>query len=293
VTILADANTKVVVQGITGRQASWSTADMAAYGTSIVAGVVPGRGGTAHMDIPLFDYVDDAVRETGAEASVVFVPASVATGAIIEAMEAGIRLVIYPGDGLPIHDALVLRERANILGVTFIGPNTPGVISPGQCKLGFMPSYCYTMGSLGVVSKSGSLSYELCWRLTSRNIGQSTVVGIGGDPIKGLRLGETLDLFDRDDQTRAVLVLGEIGGLDEYDVVEYVKQPLHKPVLAFLVGKTAPPGRKLGHAGAFIGSDREGYASKVAALTTAGIAVAQTMAATVDLAAAVIDEGGQ
>lgn len=275
--ILVDRSTRVVVQGITGRQAAWSARDMAAYGTAIVAGVVPGKGGASHEGVPIFDFVADAVAATRANAAIVYVPATVAAEAIAEAFEAGLPLVVYPGDGFPVHDAVRVRRMASAHGSTLLGPNTPGIISPGQTKLGFMPSYCYTPGSLGVITKSGSLSYETCWRLTSEGIGQTTVVGVGGDPVKGLTIGEALARFHDDPATRGVLVIGEIGGTEEYQIIDYVARPGAKPVGAFLVGRTAPPGRKLGHAGALIGGDREGYAAKIEALEAAGVSVARRL----------------
>jgi succinyl-CoA synthetase alpha subunit len=275
--VLVDRGARVLVQGITGRQASWSARDMAAYGTRVVAGVVPGKGGTTHEGVPVFDFVADAVAATGANASVVYVPAAGACAAVAEALEAGLKLVVYPGDGLPIHDAIRLRRLARAHGTVLIGPNTPGVISPGQAKLGFMPSSCYTPGPLGIVTKSGSLSYETCWRLTGAGIGQSTVIGVGGDPVKGLTIGEALELFDGDGETHGVLVIGEIGGTEEYQVADYVQRSGAKPVAAFLVGRTAPPGRKLGHAGALIGGEREGYWAKVEALEAAGVRVARRL----------------
>jgi len=275
--VLVDRSSRVVVQGITGTQASWSARDMAAYGTRIVAGAVPGKGGTSHDGVPVFDFVAAAVAATGANVSVAYVPASAATEAISEAFEAGVPLVVYPGDGLPLHDAVRLRRTAQTRGVTLLGPNTPGVISPGQTKIGFMPSYCYMPGHLGIITKSGSLSYETCWRLTSAGLGQTTVVGVGGDPVKGLTIGEALERFGHDPETRAVLVIGEIGGSEEYQIVDYVKQRDAKPVAAFLVGRTAPPGRKLGHAGALIGGEREGYVAKTHALESAGVHVSHRL----------------
>lgn len=275
--ILVDRSTRVVVQGITGRQAAWSTRDMAAYGTAIVAGVVPGRGGTLHEGIPIFDFVADAVAATAPNAAIVYVPATVAAEAIAEAFETGLPLVVYPGDGFPVHDAIRLRRMAAAHGATLLGPNTPGLISPGQTKLGFMPSYCYTPGSLGVITKSGSLSYETCWRLSREGIGQTTVVGVGGDPVKGLTIGEALARFHDDAATHGMLVIGEIGGTEEYQIANYVVRPHAKPVGAFVVGRTAPPGRKLGHAGALIGGEREGYGAKVEALEAAGVNVARRL----------------
>jgi succinyl-CoA synthetase alpha subunit len=278
VTILATPETRVLVQGITGRQASWSVQDMLAYGTKIVAGVVPGRGGETHLGVPVFNLVDEAVDATGAEASLVYVAAGVAGESIREAFDGGISLVVYPGDGLPVHDAVRIRRLAAASGATLIGPNTAGLISPGKVKLGFMPSHCFTPGRLGVISKSGSLSYEICHRLTEAGIGQSTLIGVGGDPIKGVTIGEALRLFDQDPETDVVLIVGEVGGLEEYQAVHYASRPHAKPVAAFIVGRTAPPGRKLGHASALIGSSHEGYEAKASALRAAGVSVVPTLA---------------
>jgi succinyl-CoA synthetase alpha subunit len=276
--ILASADTTVIVQGITGRQATWSVQDMLEYGTKVVAGVVPGRGGQSHHGVPVFDFVGEAVAATGATASLVYVPAEVAGESIREAFEGGISLVVYPGDGLPVHDAVRVRRLAADCGAWLVGPNTAGMISPGKVKLGFMPSHCFMPGRLGVISKSGSLSYEICYRLTGAGIGQSTMIGVGGDPIKGVTIGEALALFDEDPDTDAMLIVGEVGGLEEYQAVDYVSRPGAKPVAAFIVGRTAPPGRKLGHAGALIGSSSESYEAKASALREAGVSLISTLA---------------
>lgn len=289
--VLVDAGTRLLIQGITGRQASWSVQDIIEYGTAVVAGVVPGKGGTSHIGVPVFDFVEEAIAATGANASLVYVPAPVACEAILEALEAGITLVVYPGDGLPVHDAVRVRRSARRHGATFIGPNTAGLISPGVAKVGFMPSDSFTPGRLGVISKSGSLSYETCSRLTAAGIGQSTLVGVGGDPIKGLTIGEALWLFHGDPGTDAVLVLGEIGGLEEYEILDYVADVGAKPVAAFIVGRTAPPGYKLGHAGALISSTRESYDAKVQALRAGGVAVVAKLAEIVPAISAMLGVG--
>lgn len=288
--ILATEATRVVVQGITGRQASWSARDIAGYGTAVVAGVVPGKGGTSQDGVPVFDFVSDAVEATGANSSLVYVPAAAALEAVLEAFDAGIRLVVYPGDGLPLQDSVRLRREAKRRAIDFIGPNTPGLISPGRAKLGFMPSHCYRPGPLGVVSKSGSLSYEVCYRLTNAGIGQSTVVGVGGDPVKGFTMGEALELFDADDETAAVLVLGEIGGFEEYQVARYAEGAGAKPVGTFVVGRTAPPGQRFGHAGALIGSDGETYEAKVKALRRSSVTVATSLDDIVSVAKRLLDK---
>lgn len=291
--ILADAKTRVLVQGITGRQGSRWTDGMTGYGTQVVAGVVPGKGGTTHGEVPVFDTVAEAVDATGADAAVAFVPGAGAAEAVTEAVEAGLRLVVCPADGVPLHDALRMRRTAVAAGAVVVGPNTPGLITPGSntaggAKLGFMPGLCYRPGNLGVVAKSGSLSYEVCWRLTAVGIGQSTVVGIGGDPAKGLRLGETLALFHDDPETAALLVVGEIGGADEYEAVEYARRPDAKPMAAFLVGRAAPAGRRLGHAGALVTGTRDGWPAKVAALREAGIQVADGLSELIEVVGGVL-----
>jgi succinyl-CoA synthetase alpha subunit len=277
--ILLDTSARVVVQGITGKMATWVVEDLTAYGTNVVAGVVPGRGGRVHAGRPVFDSVAEAVAETGADTSLIFVPPMGAREATMEAVEAGIALTVYPGDGLPILDAVNLRRAVGRRpGQALVGPNSPGLISPGRSKVGFMPSQCFTPGRLGVISRSGSLSYEVCWRLTSAGIGQSTVVGIGGDPVKGLTIPECLSLFHEDDETDAILLLGEVGGTEEYTLVDYVTTVSDaKPVAAFMVGRMAPPGKKMGHAGALIGGPRESYAAKRDGLRASGIPFAGSL----------------
>lgn len=271
--ILIGKDSRVVIQGITGRQASWVLQDIQAYGTNVVGGVVPGRGGATHRGVPVFSRMLDVVSATDANTAFVFVPPRAARDAVSEAIDAGVRLIVYPGDGCPSHDAVIIRRRALEAGVQLVGPNTAGAISPGKAKVGFMPSHCFDRGGLGVISKSGSLSYEVCLRLTKAGLGQSTVVGVGGDPIKGLTMGDCLALFHADLETTSILVLGEIGGTEEYEVVEYAKRGDAKPIVAFIVGRTAPMGEKLGHAGALILGPRETYDAKKHAMQAAGITV--------------------
>jgi succinyl-CoA synthetase alpha subunit len=287
-TILVNSETRLLVQGITGRQATWSVRDIIQSGTHVVAGVVPGKGGTTYLGVPVFDFVEDAVRATRANASLAYVPAAVAREAILEACEAGISLVVYPGDGFPVHDAIRLRRTLRGSGNTLVGPNTAGLIAPGVAKLGFMPSDCFMPGRLGVISKSGSLSYETCSRLSAAGIGQSTMIGVGGDPIKGVTIGEALALFHADGATDAVLVLGEIGGIEEYEILDYLETPSAKPVVVFLVGRTAPSGQKLGHAGALIGSARETYQAKADALEACGVTVVPSLSNVVPAVAHVL-----
>jgi len=275
--ILVNGNTRVLVQGIAGNVGRFSTRDMLAYGTRLVAGVAHGRSVPSIEVVTVFPSVGDAVKETGANASIVYVPASSALDHVVEAFEAGISTVVYPGDGLPVLDAIEMRAVARANGGTLVGPNTPGLIAPGQCKLGFMPSFCYVKGHLGMISRSGSLSYEASYRLTAAGLGQSTVVGIGGDPIKGLTAREAIAQFHKDPETHAIVFLGEIGGDEEYGVAEYASQPDAKPVATLIVGREAPPGKKMGHAAALIGSHAEGHAAKVKALKKAGVFVAKSL----------------
>ena len=250
--VLLDKSNRVLVQGITGQMARFSVTDMRAYGTNVVAGVVPGRSGDVE-GVPIFPDVATAMRETGADTSIAYIPGHASRGGILEAIEVGCRLVVYPGDQIPIQDAIEMRAAAVANGCALVGPNTAGLISPGKAKLGFMPSFCYTPGNLGVVSKSGSLSYEVAQRLTRAGIGQSTDTGIGGDPVKGLRAIEAIELLHADRETHAILVMGEIGGNDEYAVAGYASRGDAKPVAALMVGRTAPAGKRMGHAGALIG----------------------------------------
>jgi len=272
--ILLDRGNRVLIQGITGQMGRFFVEDARQYGTQIVAGVSPGREGTNVGDVPVFASVRAAREATGADTAIVFVPPSAVLGGAIEAIEAGCRLVVATADELPVQDAIEIRAAAQGNGAAFVGPNTPGLISPGKAKLGFMPSFCYARGSVGVISRSGSLSYECCKRLTLAGIGQTTVVGIGGDPVKGTTAAEALELFHQDPETGAALYLGEIGGSEETFVAEYAARRGAKPVAALIVGYTAPPGKKMGHAAAFIGSKAEGHDAKVAMLSAAGVHVA-------------------
>src|ERR1700730_2685445 len=271
--ILLDSSNRVLVQGVTSQMGRFFVADARRYGTIVVAGVSPGRGGSTVEDIPVFNSVMTARRETGADTAIVFVPPDAGLGAGLEAIEAECRLVVATADQLPVREAIEIRAAAQAKGVRFVGPNSPGMISPGKAKLGFMPSFCYAPGPVGVISRSGSLSYESCERLTRAAFGQSTVIGIGGDPVKGTTAGEALELFHADPETEAVLYLGEIGGTEE-DIVTYASRPDAKPLAALIVGRTAPPGKKMGHAAALIGSKAEGYAAKVEVLQRAGVFVA-------------------
>lgn len=273
--ILLEAGARVVIFGITGRFGGVSIRDLRAYGTEVAAGVVPGRGGEVVEGVPVFGSAEQAVRETGADSALVYVPAPLALDAVLEALEAGCRLIAYPGDGLPVADAMEMRAAARARGAWLVGPNSPGLISPGRAKLGFMPSFCFRPGPVGLISRSGSLSYEASFRLSSAGIGQSTAIGIGGDPVKGVTAAEAVAMFHDDPETRAIVYLGEIGGTDEYAVADYARRSDAKPVTALLVGRTAPPGRKMGHAAALVGGYADSWAAKVEALAAAGVKVAR------------------
>jgi succinyl-CoA synthetase alpha subunit len=277
--ILVDKNTKVIVQGLTGSAGTFHAKQMREYGTAVVGGVTPGKGGTTHEGFPVFDTVREAVAATGANASVIYVPPPGAADAILEAAAAGIDVVVCITEGIPTLD-MVRAKR--VLGayprLVLVGPNCPGVITPGACKIGIMPGYIHTPGPIGIVSRSGTLTYEAAHQLSALGIGQSTAVGIGGDPVKGLDFIECLARFEADPQTKAVLMIGEIGGTSEEDAARFVKQNMKKKVAAFIAGVTAPPGRRMGHAGAIISGGKGSASDKIAALREAGIAVAATPA---------------
>jgi succinyl-CoA synthetase alpha subunit len=276
--VLIDKNSRVVIQGIAGNFGKFSARDLKAYGTQVVAGVAQGKNLKEVDGVAVFPDIRTACRETKADAIITYVPAIVAFDAILDACEAGCKVIVYPGDGLPVQDAIEVRAAASANGAVIIGPNTPGIISPGKAKLGFMPSFCFLEGRLGVISRSGSLSYEAAFRLTSQGIGQSTVIGIGGDPVKGLNAAEAVALLHADPDTDAILYLGEIGGNDEYAVARYAAQADAKPTAALIIGKSAPPGKKMGHAAAMVGSHADSQAAKVAALRQANVTVADNLA---------------
>ncbi|PZN07145.1 MULTISPECIES: succinate--CoA ligase subunit alpha [Thermaerobacter] len=271
--ILIDERTRVVVQGITGHQGSFHTGQMLDYGTRVVAGVSPGKEGQEVRGVPVYDTVEAAVEKHGATASVVFVPAPFAKDAVLEALDAGIKLVVVITEHVPLHDAMEIMARARLKGATVVGPNTFGVISPGKSKIGIMPNAIYTPGRVGIVARSGTLSYEIAASLSHAGFGQSTVVGMGGDRVVGLSFIDVLKLFEQDKETEAVVLVGEIGGTAEEEAAEYIKG-MSKPVVAYLAGKHAPPGKRMGHAGAIIERGRGTYQSKVEALEAAGARVA-------------------
>jgi succinyl-CoA synthetase alpha subunit len=277
--VLVDKNTKLIVQGITGSAGTFHAKQMREYGTTVVGGVTPGKGGLVHEGFAVFDTVAEAVGKTGANATVIYVPPPGAADAILEAAQAGIEVIVCITEGIPTLD-MVKVKRA--LGAhpksTLIGPNCPGVITPGACKIGIMPGYIHKPGKVGVVSRSGTLTYEAAHQLTALGLGQSTCIGIGGDPVKGIDFIECLALFEADAQTEAVLMIGEIGGTSEEEAARFVKSNMKKPVAGFIAGQTAPPGKRMGHAGAIISGGKGTAAEKIAALREAGIAIAATPA---------------
>jgi succinyl-CoA synthetase alpha subunit len=276
--ILVDEHTRLLVQGITGREGSFHTQQAMAYGTNVVAGVVPGQGGTMHAGVPMFNSVEQAVRETGANASVIYVPARFATDALLEAIEAGLPLVACITEGIPVNDMLLVKRYLAGKPTRLIGPNCPGLISPGKCKIGIMPGHIHKPGHVGVVSRSGTLTYELVWQLTQLGIGQSTCVGIGGDPVIGMSFIDCLQGFEGDPDTHMVAMVGEIGGNAEERAAEFVKTHMTKPLVGYIAGQTAPPGRRMGHAGAIISGGQGTAAGKMAAMQAAGIRVCRSPA---------------
>ena len=286
--ILLDADARILIVGITGKFGTFSVKDLAQSHTRVVAGVAPGRASQIIEGVPVFSSVAAAMKETDASAALVYVPAVVALDAVLETIEAGCPLIAYPGDGLPVLDAMEMRAAALAHGAYLIGPNSPGLISPGKAKLGFMPSFCYMPGPIGVISRSGSLSYEACFRLSQVGLGQTSVIGIGGDPVRGVNAAEAISLFHDDPETRAIIYLGEIGGSEEYALAEYAGRPDAKPSAALLVGRTAPAGKKMGHAAAMIGSHAESWGAKVAALDRAGVVIARDLDGLASAAAAAL-----
>jgi succinyl-CoA synthetase alpha subunit len=276
--ILVDKNTRVVVQGITGKEGSFHTGQMIAYGTKIVAGVTPGKGGTEHEGVPIFDTLAEAVKQTGANASVIYVPPAFAADAIMEAAESALPLVVCITEGIPALDMVRAFDYLRDRNTRLIGPNCPGIISPGRCKIGIMPGHIHIEGRVGVVSRSGTLTYEAVHQLTNLNLGQSTAIGIGGDPVIGTNFVDALSLFEQDSETDAVVMIGEIGGTAEEQAAQFVRAKMTKPVIGFIAGQTAPPGRRMGHAGAIIAGGKGTAAEKMAAMEDAGIHVATSPA---------------
>ena len=283
--ILIDKNTKVITQGITGATGLFHAQGARDYGTQMVGGVTPGKGGTKIDGFPVFDTVADAVKETGANASVIYVPPIGAADAILEAVDAGIELVICITEGVPVLDMVKVNKYMEGKSARLVGPNCPGVITPGECKIGIMPGYIHKPGPVGVVSRSGTLTYEAVWQLTTRDIGQTTCVGIGGDPVNGTDFVDCLKMFEADPETKAVIMIGEIGGDAEEKAAQYVKDHMTKPVAAFIAGATAPAGKRMGHAGAIISGGKGDAASKKAFLSECGVSVADSPA---DMATALL-----
>ncbi len=276
--IIVDQHSKVLIQGITGNEGAFHTRQMLDYGTNIVAGVTPGRGSQKFEDIPIFNTVKAAVNETGVNASAIFVPPAFAADAILEAVEAGIEVVVCLTEGIPTIDMISVRQYMKDKKTVLIGPNTPGIISPGKCKIGVMAGYIHKKGNIGIISRSGTLTYEVVDQLTKLGIGQSTCIGIGGDPIIGLKFVDILEMFENDKDTYAVVLIGEIGGRAEEQAAAYFKEYMKKPVVAFIAGVTAPPGRRMGHAGAIISGGVGDAATKINTLERAGITVVKSPA---------------
>ena len=283
--ILVDKNTRLICQGITGRSGEFHTRGCLEYGTQVVGGVTPGKGGETVADLPVFDTVVEAVEQTGANATMIFVPAPFTADAILEALDAGIKTIVAITEGVPVLDMVRVYELVRASDAVLIGPNCPGLITPGECKIGIMPGYIHSRGKVGVMSRSGTLTYEAVWQTTNLGLGQTTCVGLGGDPIVGTNFIDLLKMFEADDETEAILMMGEIGGTAEEEAAAFVKDHVTKPVAAFIAGRTAPPGKRMGHAGAIISGGKGTAAEKTAALEAAGIVVADSPA---DMGAAVV-----
>lgn len=300
--ILVNRRTRLVVQGITGGEGTFHSKQMIEYGTNVVAGVTPGKGGMAYRGnekdqfakaVPVFNTVAEAVEKEGADASVIFVPAGFAADAIMEAADAGVKLVVTITEGIPASDMVKVYEYLKSRGVRMIGPNCPGIITPGECKVGIMPGFIHKPGRVGLISRSGTLTYEAVWQLTERGLGQSTCIGIGGDPVIGTRFIDAMRLFNDDDGTDAIIMIGEIGGTAEEEAAEYIAKYVKKPVVGFIAGRTAPPGRRMGHAGAIISGGKGTAAEKMAAMKTAGIHVVESPALIGETMAAVLKKAGR